>query len=123
MDQSNRARGRWGEDRAVRHLRQLGYRIVDRNWRAPEREVAGELDIVAALDGVIVVCEVKARRNGRHGGAIAAVGESKQQRIRALAESWLRHTDAGEHGEVRTGVRFDVITIDGVRLRHWESAF
>jgi putative endonuclease len=120
MDRSSRARGRWGEERAVAHLRRLGFTIVDRNWRSPEREVPGELDIVA-IDGesdLVVFCEVKARRRGGHGGAVAAVGVVKQRRIRVLAESWLRCRD-----HVAAAVRFDVITIDGVVLRHWDAAF
>ncbi len=119
MDLSKRSLGQWGEDRAAAHLRRSGLRIVDRNWRAPEREIPGELDIVAVEGATVVVCEVKTRRTGRFGGAVAAVGEAKQQRIRSLTESWLRHRP----GEGREGVRFDVIAIDGVRLRHWKAAF
>ena len=117
-DLSRRARGRWGEDRAVAHLRRLGYEILTRNWRSPERHVGGELDVVACDGDVLVVCEVKARRSGRHGGAVAAVGPAKQERIRTLAESWLR-----THGPLPGGIRFDVVTIDGVELRHWRAAF
>ena len=117
-DLSRRARGRWGEDRAVTHLRRLGYHIVDRNWRSGEREVTGELDIVAEDGDTVVFCEVKARRSNGFGGAAAAVGEAKQQRIRELAASWLR----GRAGDGRP-VRFDVITIEGVALTHFESAF
>jgi putative endonuclease len=121
LDASKQARGRWGEDRAARHLRRLGYRIVDRNWRAPERTLRGEIDLVAWSGGPIVFCEVKARRHAGHGGAIAAVDGAKQQRIRLLAESWLRHHGTTIDGW--DGVRFDVITIEGVALRHWEAAF
>lgn len=119
-DLSRRARGRWGEDRAVTHLRRLQYRILVRNWRSPEREVPGELDIVAVVpDGsTIVFCEVKARRSAGFGGAAAAVDDTKQRRIRDLAASWLRHTDAVAHD-----VRFDVITLEGVELRHHVGAF
>ena len=38
-------RGRAGEERAASHLRDLGYTVLDRNWRC----AAGELDIVAAV--------------------------------------------------------------------------
>jgi putative endonuclease len=117
-DRSRRARGRWGEDRACHHLRRLGYRVLDRNWRSPEREVGGELDVIASIEGTIVFCEVKARRSAGYGGAAAAVGPSKQERIRALALSWLR-----EHSWLDRDVRFDVITIEGVTLTHFESAF
>lgn len=119
-DQSRRARGRWGEDRAVAHLRRSGYEILARNWRPHHRQVRGELDIVARdpTTGLIVMCEVKARRNARHGGAVAAVTAVKQQQIRTLAECWLL-----DRGPTPDGLRFDVIAIDGVSLRHWPAAF
>lgn len=117
-DLSRRARGRWGEDRAASHLRRLGYRIVDRNWRSPERGVGGELDVIAVVDDLVVFCEVKARRTAGYGGAAAAVGPDKQARIRLLAASWLR-----QHASDDRDVRFDVITIEGVELAHYESAF
>lgn len=117
-DQSKRARGQWGEDRATAHLRRAGHSIVDRNWRSSERDVRGELDIVSRCDGVIVFCEVKARRSAGYGGAARAVDDRKQTQIRLLAESWLRCNTAPFDG-----VRFDVIAIDGVRLEHHRSAF
>ena len=119
-DQSRRALGKWGEDRAVAHLRRSGAEILARNWRPHHRQVRGELDIVARdlATGLIVVCEVKARRTARHGGAVAAVSPGKQQQIRTLAECWLL-----DHGPALQGLRFDVIAIDGVSLRHWPAAF
>ena len=117
-DLSRRARGRWGEDRAVGHLRRLGYDVVARNWRSPEREVRGELDVIAVRGGFVVFCEVKTRRGAGFGGAAAAVDDAKQARIRALAESWLRLAP-GPSPEVR----FDVIAIEGVTLYHHEGAF
>lgn len=117
-DLSKRARGRWGETLAVTHLRRLGYRIVDRNWTYRTAEVRGELDVVARHGDLVVFCEVKARRSGGYGGAVAAVDERKQQRIRALAAAWL-----SEHDGSLLDVRFDVIAIEGVSLEHYEAAF
>jgi putative endonuclease len=116
-DRSHLARGRWGEDRAAARLRSLGFAIVDRNWRSPDRELPGELDLVARRGDLVVFCEVKARR--RVGRAVWAVDEVKQGRLRALAAAWLRAHELG--GAV--DVRFDVIAIEGVRLDHYESAF
>lgn len=118
QDLSNRARGQWGERRASAHLRSLGFAIVDRNWRPSESGLRGDLDLVAVLDDLIVFCEVKARRDGRHGGAAAAVDRTKQQRVRRLAESWLR-----EHGRADRDVRFDVIAVEGTILTHYPAAF
>lgn len=117
-DQSKRARGAWGEECACRMLRRAGYEILDRNWRSPERDVRGELDIVAAVDDAVVFCEVKARRRAGFGGAAAAVDTRKQDQIRTLAASWLRLTSTDYEC-----VRFDVVAIDGVRVEHLESAF
>ena len=118
QDLSNRARGQWGEARAAAHLRSLGYVIIDRNWRPPERELGGDLDLVARLDHLIVFCEVKARLNARYGGGAAAVDHTKQQRVRRLAASWLR-----QHELTHLDVRFDVIAIDGVTVKHHPAAF
>ncbi len=117
-DQSKRARGRWGEDRAVTHLRRVGYVIIDRNWRSTERHVRGEIDIIARDGQVVVFCEVKARRSAGFGGAASAVDRTKQEQIRRLADSWLRTAE-----RPFDGVRFDVVAIDGVRLTHYEAAF
>ena len=118
QDLSNRARGRWGEARAAAHLRSLGFRILDRNWRPSERELRGDLDLVARRSDLLVFCEVKARRNARYGGAAAAVDRAKQQRVRRLADSWLR-----QHELTHLDVRFDVIAVDGVMLTHHPAAF
>lgn len=117
-DLSRRARGRWGEERAARHLRSLGFQIVDRNWRCPHRELRGELDVVARRGRLVVVCEVKARRRGGYGGAIAAVDARKQEQVRALAAVWL-----AERGWRDVDVRFDVVAVDGTALHHYEAAF
>lgn len=113
-DLSKRARGRWGEDRAAAHYRHLGYTVLDRNWRSP----SGELDLVVERDGIVVFSEVKTRRDDRYGPAAAAVGPTKQRRIRRLAVEWL---DA--HRMARDGIRFDVVAITGVRVDVIESAF
>ena len=50
--------GRYGEDVAARHLTEAGLVVLARNWRCRE----GEIDIVARDGDVLVVCEVKTRR-------------------------------------------------------------
>lgn len=63
-------------------------------------------------------CEVKARRTAGYGGAAAAVDERKQQRLRDAASVWL-----ADSGLSDIDSRFDVITIEGVSLEHYEAAF
>jgi len=61
---------------------------------------------------------VKARRGAGYGGAAVAVDHVKQERIRTLALAWL-----DDHGELDCDVRFDVITVEGAALEHYEAAF
>ena len=88
--------------------------VVDRNWRCR----FGELDLVLMRDGVVVFCEVKARRTGMFGTGLEAVGAAKRRRLRRLAAEWLA---ASPHGPV--AVRFDVAAVDGTTVTVIESAF
>ncbi len=113
-DLSRVALGRWGERRAADAYRRRGYRLVDTNWHGSR----GELDLVlAAPDGVVVFCEVKARRHEAFGSPLAAVDHRKQRRLRQTAVEWLRAHQC--HGEVR----FDVAAVTGTRVEIVESAF
>jgi len=85
--------GRRGENVAADYLRQRGYRLLDRNWRSPEREVPGELDLVLRHRGTLVICEVKARTGSRLAHPAEAVTPEKAARLRKLAVVWLREHD------------------------------
>ena len=95
--------GRRGEQVAVDHLTERGYRVLDRNWRCP----IGELDIVA-LDGPeLVVVEVKARRSLAFGDPLEAVTDAKLTRLCLLAGAWRR-----AHPAVRPrGSRIDLVGV------------
>lgn len=99
-------RGRQGEDRAARHLSAQGYDILDRNWRC----AAGELDIVAAHGGDLVVVEVKTRRTESYGHPFEAVDAAKRDRLWRLSCAWVAaHPEAAR----RRRLRVDVIGITG----------
>ncbi len=103
----SRARiGRIGERLAGRHLEDLGYTILDRNWRCAWRDVRGEIDIVAEGHGQLVFCEVKTRRRAVAGEAVEAVDARKLWQLRRLGAAWL--ADASWHGDE---VRFDVVAV------------
>ncbi len=106
--------GRAGEDIAADHLRSMGYEVVDRNWRCR----AGELDVVALDNGVLVVCEVKTRSGTRFGSPLEAITPTKLGRLRGLAHAYL-----AAHDLVVRGVRIDVVGIlavpgQEVRIQH-----
>lgn len=98
-------RGRAGEERAALHLSARGYTVLSRNWRCPR----GEIDIVAALDGFLVVVEVKTRRSTDFGHPFAAVDERKRARLWQLGRAWL-HAHP-EHR--RRELRVDIIGVTG----------
>ncbi|HTP17553.1 MAG TPA: YraN family protein [Streptosporangiaceae bacterium] len=87
-----------GEQLAVEFLQQAGLRILDRNWRCAD----GEIDVVAAEQRVLVICEVKTRSGTRYGTPLEAVDRRKRTRLRRLAIRWL----------VAHGVLFDQVRID-----------
>lgn len=99
-------RGRAGEDRAAAYLRTQGYALLDRNWRCPQ----GEIDIVAARGGELVVVEVKTRRTESFGHPFEAIDRRKRDRLWRLSAAWVAaHPDAARHRRLR----IDVIGIIG----------
>lgn len=96
------ARGRVGEDAALRLYERRGYAMVARNWRCS----LGELDLVLLRRGTLVVCEVKTRGGAAFGGGYEAVTWSKRRKLRRLAEAFLEQT----HADAPT-VRFDVASV------------
>jgi putative endonuclease len=102
--------GRLAEQLAAWRLRLAGLRVVGRNVRVGGREV----DLLGRRGGLLVVCEVKARRRG---DAAEAVGAHKQRRLREAAEILLRDDPGVE------AVRFDVVEVRGRRVRHLPGAF
>ena len=99
--------GRIGEDAALADYTARGYRSMARNWRC----TLGEIDLVLTRGSLLVVCEVKARRDGEFGGPFDAVTAAKQRKLRALAVAFL---DAMRR-DGRTAsfdVRFDVASVD-----------
>jgi putative endonuclease len=111
---SNLVHGRWGEDVAAGWYRDRGYTLVARNWRCP----IGEIDLIVRRRRLLVVVEVKARRTEMYGPAAAAVGPTKQQRLRRLAAEWL--ATSGTRG---VDVRFDVVAVTGTVVDVIEGAF
>ncbi len=112
---NSRAKGSVGESIAARYLAGRGYEVIALNYRTQ----AGEIDIIAQGDGMLVFVEVKARRNVEYGYPAEAVGSPKQQRIRDVASMYIAQK------EFTGPVRFDVIELymGDMKLRHIRNAF
>jgi putative endonuclease len=110
--------GAHGEDRAADWYRAAGYDVVARNWRC----AAGELDLVVALPGELVFCEVKTRTSDRFGLPAEAVTAAKQRRLRTLAARFLAEHPPVD-GSAARSIRFDVVAVTGSTIDVIEAAF
>ena len=99
--QEARLLGQWGEELVARDLEAKGWTILARNYRCR----FGELDIVAAREGVLAFVEVKLRRGSAFAPARAFVTADKQRRLRTAAELYLQE----QPGQLQP--RFDVAEV------------
>lgn len=106
-------RGRWAEMLAILLLRVRFYRILATRWRCP----AGEIDIVAAKDGVLVFVEVKARSS--HEAGVNAVTNAARRRIEAAAEAFIR----ARRVNPVPPCRYDLIIVRNLSLHHHKNAW
>ncbi|MCS6940024.1 MAG: YraN family protein [Roseiflexaceae bacterium] len=77
--------GEWGETLAARYLAHCGYEVLARKWRC----AAGEIDIVARHDGMLVFVEVRARNGNDPGMAAESITDAKRVRLMTLASAFL----------------------------------
>jgi len=115
----NQRLGKLGEDMACIYLSDNGFTIIERNWKC----YAGEADIIAVEDGILVFVEVKTRSESYLGLPEYAVTEEKRVRYEKIAICYLE-----KHKRPSGQLRFDVIAIcmtgeQQCLLRHHRDAF
>jgi putative endonuclease len=98
-------RGDAAEQLACEYLVARGLRVLARNFRC----AGGELDLVLADAGELVVVEVRCRADGAAVDGLASLGPAKCRRIIHATEFFLlAHPPLAE-----APVRFDVVTVTG----------
>lgn len=112
--------GKWGEEKAMEHLRKEGYVIRHADWAFGSRDI----DIIALTpDGTtLVFVEVKTRSSDDISKPADAITTGKIRNIGIAANAYVKEHDAGEL------LRFDIIAIVGdneenMRLEHVVDAF
>ena len=81
-----RRQGDWAEQRVLRLLQQRGWRLLSRQWACRW----GELDLVLAKPGRLLLVEVKGRRRrGLDGWGVASLRRGKRQRLERAWSCWL----------------------------------
>ncbi|MCR5717343.1 MAG: YraN family protein [Lachnospiraceae bacterium] len=121
---NQRQQGAAYEEAALRFLQAGGLWITEHNYRCH----FGEIDIIGTEEEehpvfgrqkVIVFVEVKYRKDERMGGALAAVGSAKQKTICKVADYYRMQHHLSEFDPMR----FDVVAIDGDRIKWIKDAF
>ena len=95
--------GHLGENLAAKFLKQQGYKILCRNYRA---RGGGEVDLVCQQRDVYVFVEVKTRRSLAFGRPYEAVDAAKQRLIGKGAHAWMRRL-----GGADVYYRFDIVEV------------
>ena len=120
-DSENLDLGARGESLAYWYLRQAGYTVVARNWRA--RSGGGELDLVGWEGPTLAFLEVKTRTSQAAGPPEEAVTSNKQLRVIKGAKEYLRQLRRKP-----LSCRFDVVSVSlhpakGLEVRLIKDAF
>lgn len=110
--------GHAAESQACYYLTECGLRILARNLKCR----AGEIDIIARDQNILVFVEVRSRTNAHYGSAAETVGPYKQKRLVRTAQFWLPHI-VRRHFSQTPPCRFDIITLHGNQLCWLKDAF
>lgn len=111
-------RGRFGEDLAADHCRrELGYRVIVRNWSFQRDEI----DLICRDGEVLVFIEVRARSEDALVSGYHSVDRHKKKKLRRVCSRYLRQLK-----EPPKHFRFDIIDVsickDGTGdVRHYSN--
>jgi len=105
-----------GEEIAMNYLQDLGYEILEINWRFRHKEI----DIIAEIDNILCVIEVKTR-SSNYLPPKDAVNIKKQNNLILAINAYLTQNNIDKE------VRFDVIEIlliqENIQINHLIDAF
>src|ERR1700741_2668135 len=109
--------GKFGEEQALKFLKKLGYTIIECNWQFKKFEI----DILAFDGDMLVVAEVKTRKNADFGNPETFVTRQKQQQLIKAVNHYVDQKDLPNE------IRFDIISVlsDGknIIVEHIPDAF
>ena len=109
--------GKWGEQIAAEYLQKKGYRIMFRDWIIGHRD----LDIIAKQNDVVVIVEVRTRRNNHFGDTEMTIDRQKIRNICIASNAFVKRL------RIDNEIRFDIIAITGTpeigyTINHIEDA-
>ncbi len=83
--QGKKKSGEYGETLAAEYLKEIGFKIVMRNYRFGK----GEIDIIAREGDYLVFVEVKSRENLEFGSPEESITDNKKKQVRRIASGYL----------------------------------
>ncbi|MCF0237109.1 MAG: YraN family protein [Sphaerochaetaceae bacterium] len=109
-------KGQISETLVVEYLQNKGFVIVQRNYHCPY----GEIDILATLDEVLHVVEVKTiPKSWNFSDIESMVGYKKRSCIKKALGVYL----STKPSNMYNGIVFDVATVKDSKIRYYEGAF
>ena len=106
--------GLTGEQQVSKHLKSLGYKIIENNYKTP----FGEADILALKNSVVYFVEVKTRTSNKYGNPASAVDYKKQQKYRNIANFYIM-----SNGLENVNISFMVAEVVGEEINLITDAF
>ncbi|MES2131690.1 MAG: YraN family protein [Bacteroidota bacterium] len=114
---NNTQKGTAGEEIAVAHLLRQGYEVIAKNWRHQHLEI----DIIASINNILVIVEVKLRASNAFGAPEEFVTKAKQKKLIKAADFYIKENNSAFE------TRFDVISIiqnpNELQVEHITGAF
>lgn len=102
-------KGKLGEDLAAKYLENIGYKIIERNFKCK----LGEIDIIAQDNNEKIFVEVKTRSTFHYGKPVDAVNKIKQKHIKKSTQYYIHKNDLENEF-----IRIDVIEVYLYRTRY-----
>ncbi|NND80831.1 MAG: YraN family protein [Gammaproteobacteria bacterium] len=110
--------GNRAEKLALDYLRKQGLSLLEKNYRSR----FGEIDLIMRQNDYLVFVEVRYRKSGDYGGALASIDQRKQRKLRRTAETYLQRHKASDQA-----CRFDILCLQGeldqAQIEWLENAF
>lgn len=95
--------GNLGERMALKKIKDLGYKCIEKNYRCS----LGEIDLIAKDRDCLVFIEIKTRKGRSIGYAKEAVTPKKIRQISKVALAYMKANDCCD-----TKARFDVVAVN-----------
>lgn len=109
--------GKIGEEIALKYIKNLGYEILEQNWRFKKFEV----DLIAKDGEILVVIEVKTRKSDVFGAPDVFVDKKKQRFLIKAINEYI------QQNQLENDIRFDIVSViydnNQEKVEHIKEAF